>query len=216
MGQGSSVRIRRVFRFALPLVILSVLGWGAAGSAALPLPEELVPNTVARVSDVSERAGTVTLAEFRHALVLAAAGEDRAVPKPGGRGYEKLMRTAVDTLLEAVWIKGQAAEMNIVVTRRQVWRELAFIKKENFKNGAEYRQFLKEAHFTRRDVFERVELQLLSTRIQIRVAAGARNPSDAEKAFTEFVSEYIERWRSRTVCAVGYVTDSCSNGPEPR
>ncbi len=124
------------------------------------------------------------------------------------------MRAAVDTLLEAVWIKGQAAEMNIVVTRSQVSRTLTLLKKQFFASASEYREFLREMRFTRRDVRERVELQLLSTRIQGRIEAGARNESEEQEAFSEFLAEYNQRWRGRTVCAPEYVTRLCSNGPQ--
>jgi hypothetical protein len=129
MGRGSGARVGRLRRFAVPVVALVAASWSATGSAALPAPEVLVPNTVARISDVPDRAGTITRAEFRHALVLVAAPEGRrAVPKPGGRDYERLKHIALDSLFETVWIKGQAAEMNIAVTRSQVLRMLASIK----------------------------------------------------------------------------------------
>lgn len=190
------------------------MGWGGTSWGALPSPEELAPNTVARVSDVPRRTGTITRAEFRHSLVVAAAAEGRrAIPKPGGRGYERLMRAAVNTLLEAIWIKGQASEMHIFVTRNQVSRALARLKKQSFKSAAEYRKFLRDARYTRRDVYERVELELLSTRIQQRIAIRAKSKSEEAKIFRAFLKEFISRWRGRTVCASAYVTDLCSNRP---
>lgn len=95
-------------RCLLAAVALGVASWTAPASAALPSPERLVPNTVASVSEVPHRVGTVTRAEFRHALVLVAAAADlQAVPGPTQRGYERLARTAVDTLLEIAWLKGR-------------------------------------------------------------------------------------------------------------
>jgi hypothetical protein len=214
MGRGTRAQIGSVLRFFLPVVAFAVAGWSATASAVLPAPDELVPNTVARISDVPDRTGTITKAEFRHALVLAAAGRERLpVPKPGGRGYELLKRSAVLSLIETIWIKGQAAEMNIVVTRSQVLRELALIKKQNFASAAEYRKFLRRWRFTRRDVYEQIELQLLSIRIQQRIAEGAESEAEEQKAFDEFITEFNERWRSRTVCAPEYVIAHCSNGP---
>jgi len=142
------------------------------------------------------------------------------VPKPGEGGYERLERKAIDNLLEVIWIQGLAAEMGIAVTRRQVSSELAQIKKESFKSEAEYHNFLREARYTKRDVDQRVELQLLSTRLQERlqgrIEREARNPFEEQQAFEQFVTEFNERWRARTVCAPQYATDRCSNGPPPR
>ena len=103
--------------------------------------------------------------------------------------------------------------MGIGVTRRQVLRELARLKRQAFKSAAEYRRFLREAHYTRRDVIERVEIQILSTRIQERIAEGIRGEAALQKAFAKFVAEYEQRWHARTVCAPEYAIARCSNAP---
>lgn len=107
--------------------------------------------------------------------------------------------------------------MGIAVTRRQVSRELTLIKRESFESEAEYRRFLKEARYTNRDIYERVELQLLSMRMQLRIEKriqrDARNEFEEQQAFKEFVAEFNEKWRARTVCAPQYATERCSNGP---
>jgi len=158
-----------------------------------------------------------TANEFRRALIQVSAVEDlRPAPKPGADAYGKLKNKALIELVEAEWLRGQAAEMGIGVRPRQVARELARLKKQAFKNGAQYRHFLKEAHFTRRDVTERVELQIFSERIQERILAGLHGKAAKQKALSRFVSEFEERWRARTTCAPGYVTELCSNGPEPK
>lgn len=106
--------------------------------------------------------------------------------------------------------------MGIGLRSRGVTRELAHLKKLAFKNGAQYRQFLREAHFTRRDVRDRVEVQMFSERIQEAIVAGLTSAQARQKAFDRFVREYEERWRARTVCATGHVTERCSNGPAPK
>ena len=106
--------------------------------------------------------------------------------------------------------------MGIGVRPRQVSRELASLKKKAFKNGAQYRQFLREAHFTRRDVRDRVEVQMFSERVQELIVVGLASAKSRQEAFDKFVKEYEERWRARTVCAMGHVTVRCSNGPAPK
>ncbi|HWA53875.1 MAG TPA: SurA N-terminal domain-containing protein [Solirubrobacterales bacterium] len=173
---------------------------------------------VARVPDrKGKEDGVITVKEFDHALDQVAAADGRKVtPEPGGRDYEKLKHKAIGELLEFSWIRGQAGEMGIGLRPPQVSRELATLKKQAFKNGAQYRRFLKEAHFTRADVRDRVEVQMLSQRIEERIVLGIDSEAAAQKAFSRFVVEYEKRWRSRTVCAPGYVTELCSNGPEPK
>jgi hypothetical protein len=173
---------------------------------------------VAQVPDhKGEKGGVITGNEFGHALDQTAAAERlKTTPKPGAKDYEKLKHRAFVELVESSWIRGQAAEMGIGLRPRQVSRELATLKRQAFKNGAQYRRFLKEAHFTRDDVLERVESQMLSQRIEERIVAGFPSEAAAVKAFRKFAAEYEKRWRARTVCAPGYVTELCSNGPEPK
>ncbi len=184
----------------------------------VPPPTELPANVVAIVAQVpdlgGEGGGVATRKEFHHALVQAAAQSGlRSAPKPGDDGYGRLEKIVIGELLDDSWIRGQAAEMGLGVRPREVARATAKIKREAFKNGAEYRRFLREAHYTRRDVKERVEVQLLAERIQERAIAGAGSRAGAQKAFAKFVSEYEVRWKARTVCAPEYVVDRCSNAP---
>ena len=182
--------------------------------AVASTPVDLPANTVAIVAEVPRRTGTITKAEFHRALVQVAAQAGRkSTPKPGQGGFGKLKETALGEQLDMIWIKGQAAEMGIDVTPRQISRELALLRKQAFKSEAEYHRFLKESHYTRRDVRERVEEQLLSTAIQQRVVRGVRGEGARQKAFSEFVEAYEERWRARTVCAPEYIVSRCSNAP---
>ncbi len=215
MGQSVGVKSGRSLCVA---VALAAAAWGAASAVALPASEELAPDKVALISEVPAGRGTITLAEFRHGLELAAVAEGRrSVPEPGEGGYGKLKKSTLFSLLETAWLYGQAAEWDISVTSDQVKRALAQIKRESFKSEAEYRRFLKEGHYTRRDVVERVELQLLSTRLQERlqkqISAQTRTKSEEQRAITQWVKEFSARWRARTVCAPKYTTERCSNGP---
>ena len=191
------------------------VGGGTASSAALPSPEELPGNMVAVVSNVPVSRGRITKAEFQHALVLSAvqAGHG-SVPRPGENGYERLKRDAIRSLFEATWILGEAVERGLAVTRNEVAHELSLIKRQSFKSEAEYLKFLRETRYTKRDVYERVELQMLSTRLQRWLQARFEREGRKEKqAFTEFVAEFNEKWRARTVCNPIFATDLCSNGP---
>jgi SurA-like protein len=205
-------------RIAALVIVAALMATGGAALGAISslIPEGLPENTVAVVSHVGASMGRITKAEFHRALTQSAAqsGLDYT-PKPGGNGYEKLKKSALGELLDTAWIEGQGLEMGIKLTSRQVSRELARLKRQAFKSEAAYRRFLRESHLTRRDVRERVRVQLISTGIQKRIVAGADGESEIQESFEKFISEYEERWRARTVCASGFTTDRCSNGPPP-
>jgi foldase protein PrsA len=136
---------------------------------------------VAIVQHVPDDIGTVSEADFKRALLQQAAqGKLKAVPKPGGKKYEELKSAALGELLDTIWIQGEAEELGISVTPKQIATELAQIKKQNFKTAAEYQKFLKTSKFTQADVLARVKLQLLSTQIQEQISKEAPAPSSSE------------------------------------
>ncbi len=182
----------------------------------LPSPEELPAHTVAVVSHVPAESRTLTTFELSRGIAQSAAQSGlKATPTPGQPRYDALEEAALGELLDGLWILGQAKEMGISVTDKQVSVELAQIKEGNFKTKQQFRAFLEKFHLTLRDVRYRVELQLLSVRIEERLARGIRSQKEAQEKFSAFVAAYTKRWRSRTVCTARYVTNRCSNGPAP-
>jgi hypothetical protein len=196
---------------AAALVVAAV---STDGSAAATSPEELPANTVAVVSHVPAGLGTITKAELRRGLAQSvASGGRKSLPEPGGKAYERIENVALGERLDLVWVRGQAAEMGITITPRRVARELAQLKKQAFESEAEYRRFLREARFTRREVHERIKVQMLAEAIQRRVMRGAAGEAERQDAIRKFIDVYEARWRARTVCAPQHITDRCSNDP---
>jgi parvulin-like peptidyl-prolyl isomerase len=136
---------------------------------------------VAYVESAPEGKSDVTMADFKHGLVQAAAQSgQKKLPKPGEKQYEELKETALNALLEPIWLQGLAEEEGIAVSNKEVLAEFKKLKKENFKTEAEYKKFLKEAHYTRKDVLERVKLQKLSTELQEQLKERVPKPSQSE------------------------------------
>jgi hypothetical protein len=211
-GRDFSLALVATFVLAASVALVPA---AAATDPLLPTPEMLPSNVVAFVAHVPLGLGRLTKAEFQRALVQAAAETGRSsAPGPSAKDYPQIAERALGERLDSIWIQGQAREMGIGVRPREVARELARLKKKAFKNEAQYRRFLKEAHFTNRDVRERVKIQILVENIQVRIFSGL-SKAEGRRAFSRFVKEYEARWQGRTVCAPGYVTERCSNGPTP-
>jgi cyclophilin family peptidyl-prolyl cis-trans isomerase len=153
------------------------------GIATLPSPNDLPRQTVAIVSHVPAALGTVTRVELSHAIAQGAAqaGLD-SPPAPGSAKYDETVDSALKTLLESIWIQGEASEMGLSVTPREIAREQVKLKRQSFRTEAQYRHFLAEEHYTEVDVRERVKLQILSTMLQKRVMAKATPPTDDDIA----------------------------------
>jgi foldase protein PrsA len=175
---------RRSGRQRLALVVFGalfvVLFAGYAIAQGLGHPS--VPSgDVAIVQHVPDDVGTVSEADFKRALIQQVAqGGLKKPPKPGGKKYEELKTGALGELLDTIWIQGEAEELGISVTPKQIATELAQIKKQNFKTAAEYQKFLNTSKFTQADVLARVKLQLLSTQIQEAISKEAPPASDSE------------------------------------
>jgi parvulin-like peptidyl-prolyl isomerase len=138
---------------------------------------------VAIVEHVPDEIGNVSEADFNRALLQQAVqAKVKGTPKPGDDKYEELKTAALGELLDTIWIQGEAEELGIAVTPKQIATELAQIKKTNFKTPAEYQKFLKTSRFTKEDVLARVRLQLLSTQIQEAISKKAPPATDAEIA----------------------------------
>jgi parvulin-like peptidyl-prolyl isomerase len=114
--------------------------------------------------------GDVTEAEFKRALAQQVAGQKlKTAPKEGSKKFEELKKQALGEVLDAIWIRGEAEELGVTVTPKQIETELASIKKQNFPTPKAYKEFLKTSGFNQEDVDNRVELQVLSQKIQQQV-----------------------------------------------
>jgi parvulin-like peptidyl-prolyl isomerase len=133
------------------------------------------------IEDAPDGLSPVSEAQFKHALLQASAkNQEETVPKPGDKKYEELKETALGEVFDTIWIQGQAEEMGISVTPKEIAKELVKLKKQAFKTEKQYREFLKEAHYTKADVLTRVKIQMLSTLIQEQVTEEAPQPSKDE------------------------------------
>jgi foldase protein PrsA len=163
--------------FGVAFVVLFAIVAIAEGLGDPSIPS----GDVVLVEEAPDDTGNISEASFRRALAQTAAQNgQKKVPKPGDDQYDELKEGALGSLLDMAWLKGQAGEMGIAVTEKEVAEELKKLKGENFKNEAEYEEFLKDSKFTQADVNSRVELQMISTQIQEKVTDGVPEPSESE------------------------------------
>lgn len=162
------------------LLVLLFAGFAVVQGVAHP---SVPDGDVAIVEDVPAGDQTVSAKEFARALAQQVAqGETKKVPKEGTEQYEELKEAALGELLDLIWIQGEAEEMGISVTDKQVADELEQIKEQNFPTPKAFAEFLKTSKFTKEDVNNRVRLQLLSTQIQELVNSQAGTASNEEIA----------------------------------
>jgi parvulin-like peptidyl-prolyl isomerase len=162
------------------LFVILFAGYAIAEGIGQP---SVPSGAAAIVTHVPAGAGTISEVEYKRALLQqVAAGKLKKVPKPGEKKYEELKTAALGELLDSIWIAGEAEELGLTATDKEIATELAQIKKQNFKTAAAYQEFLKTSHFTQADVDKRVKLQVLSTKIQEVIAQKAPPASESEIA----------------------------------
>jgi parvulin-like peptidyl-prolyl isomerase len=198
--RGKPGRDRSAGRQRLALIIFAAvfvllfLGFAIAqglGSPSVPSGD------VAKVQDVPDELAAVSQEEFDHVMKQQAAqAKVKKPPAPGSKKYEEMKEAALGELLDQIWIKGEAEELGVKVTNKQVEEELAQVKKQSFPTKGSYEKFLKESGFTEEDVHDRIELQVLSTAIQEQVNSEAPAPSSSEvKSYyeAEKASQFTEK-----------------------
>jgi parvulin-like peptidyl-prolyl isomerase len=184
-----SAGLKRLALFAFAgLFVLLFVGFAIARGIGNP---SVSSGDVAVIEDAPTGFGTISEAQLRHAIVIAAAaGSVKPVPKPGDEKYDELKEAALGELFESVWIRGLAEEMGISVTPKEAAEELEKVKSQQFKSEKQFQEFLKESHFTPADVKDRVELQILSKEIPEKIQEEPTVPSSRE------IEEYYEEAKS--------------------
>ena len=160
-------------RVAMAAAVLSGMAVAPASAQEPPVPD----GAVARVGD--ERIGK---GEFRHWMQIAVRGDDQA-PR------EALRESTMLFLLHRAWTRQEAAARGIVVKPAQVRRAFERQRREGFPNERAYRRFLRRSGMTKRDLFQRIEFDMLQRRLTRAAIA------DVPKVTREAVDSYYARHR---------------------
>ena len=184
---------------ALALGVLLVVAFAAFAS---DLSEPTIPDdAIAVVEDVDN--GAITNKEFDSALEQVAASQGGEVPKKSDPTYQQYADAAASDLILARWISGEAADLGITASDREVEQRLDQIKKQNFGSEQEFQKFLDQSGFTPEQALDRVRLTVLSSKIQDEVTAGADEVSqdDIETVYEQQISQFTQP-ESRDVLVV--------------
>ncbi len=171
------------------LILALVLTATTSGLGGLSLPE----GDVAFVEEVGD--GDITREDFDIAIEQAAARQGiQEAPAAGTPQYDLLVDSAMADLLLAKWVAGEAADLGIEVSEREILAERDSIIEEQFGGQKQFDRFLEQQGFSEEDALERVELQLLSARIQEEVIPA--EPEIADEVIQAFYDDNIEQFET--------------------
>lgn len=155
-------------------------------------------------------AQAITGAIYSHWLTVAQKSE-----RPGAKGHHataaELQNEVLQFLISSDWVKGEAEARGITVSAAEAKKSFNRIRHQEFPKRSEFARFLRDSGQTVADLIFRVELNLLSGRIQKSVVAGDRGASSKKRALSEFVKTFKATWQAQTYCASEYATVDCGH-----
>ena len=96
--------------------------------------------------------------------------------------YKSLSEQVMQFLISAQWIQGEAGDLGIHVSDKDVQKEFQKQKKQSFPREADYQSFLKSSGMSQKDILLRVKLDLLSNKIRDKVTKGKTKVTEAQIA----------------------------------
>jgi foldase protein PrsA len=96
--------------------------------------------------------------------------------------YKSLQQQVMQFLISAQWIQGEAKDLGINVTDKDVQKEFQKQKQQSFPKEADYQAFLKSSGMSQADILLRVKLDLLSNKIRDKVTKGKGKVTEAQIA----------------------------------
>jgi foldase protein PrsA len=105
--------------------------------------------------------------------------------------YKSLQQEVLGFLISSQWVIGEASHLGVNVSDAEVKKEFEKIKNQQFPKAAEFEKFLATSGQTVSDLLLRVKLNMLSSKIQKKIASGKGTPSKAE------IEKYYKENQSR-------------------
>jgi foldase protein PrsA len=106
--------------------------------------------------------------------------------------YKSLQQEVLGYLIASSWVLGEAESLGVKVSDAEVKKELEKIRNEQFTQPGQFQKFLSSTGYTISDLLLRVKLNMLSTKIQQKIAKEKHAPSQAEieKYYHEHSSQF--------------------------
>jgi foldase protein PrsA len=106
--------------------------------------------------------------------------------------YQSLQQEVLGFLISSEWVIGEGSHLGVKVSDAEVKKEFEKIKSQQFPKPAEFEKFLATSGQTVSDLLLRVKLNMLSSKIQQKIAKGKGTVTKAEveKYYKENMSHF--------------------------
>jgi parvulin-like peptidyl-prolyl isomerase len=96
--------------------------------------------------------------------------------------YKALQQEVLGFLISSAWVLGEAESLGVKVSDKEVHKRFEEIRNQQFPKAAEFEKFLSKSGQTVSDLLLRVKLNLLSQKVQQKIAKKKANITQAEIA----------------------------------
>jgi foldase protein PrsA len=152
----------------------------STGKPVVPLP----PNYTACIKHLEEEeAKLATKGKKRTATELKSQCEQQ---------FKTLRTEVLAFLLSSDWVLGEAESLGVKVSDKEVKKSFSKIKEQQFPQPAEFEKFLRSSGQTVSDLLLRVKLNLLSQKIQQKIAK--TNPTVTKAEVEKYYNENSSRF----------------------
>jgi len=105
--------------------------------------------------------------------------------------YNGLRDQVLQFLISASWVQGEAKDLHVTVSDKEVAQQFQQTKQQSFPQPADFQRFLAQSGETLPDILFRVKLDALSNKIRTQVTQAKTQVSDAQ------ISQYYNQNQSR-------------------
>jgi foldase protein PrsA len=161
--------------------VASVSSAGAASPSRPPVPEP--PNYTACVAHL---AATAPKPAKGQSPPTTAQLKNQCAQQ-----YKALQQEVLSFLISSQWVIGEAGALGVKLTDAEVQKQFTKIKSQQFPKAAEFQKFLANSGQTVSDLLLRVKLNMLSTKIQAKIAKGKGAVTQAQ------IAKYYKENQSR-------------------
>jgi parvulin-like peptidyl-prolyl isomerase len=103
---------------------------------------------------------------------------------------QQIIEQTMSTLIQQLWIEGEAEERDVTVSDAEVRRALEDTKRQSFPTERQFQAFLRRSGMTMADVEKRVRIQVLASKLTRKVQ------EDAAPVTQSQIQDYYERNRA--------------------
>jgi foldase protein PrsA len=193
--------------------ILVLLFAGIAVAQGIGNPS--VPDgDIALVEDVPDGRGNISMEDYERSFLQTwKRGGLQQAPEPGDAQFEQIREAAINDLLDQAWLTGEAAELGVTATDREIDNEFQTIRQDQFPSEAAFNRFLEDSNFTEEEVLDRVRLQVLSRKIEEQITQSVDEvPEDQIEDFYESSKDNFTTPETRDIRLI--VTDNKAEADE--